>query len=398
MPTYSNSRLSTYENCPFQFKLTYIDRIKRETEGVEAFLGNRVHETLRKCYDDIRRTKLNTLDELLACYESLWQKNWHDDIVINRKELTAEHYRNLGRKMLETYYQRYAPFGADITIGTELMLNFALDEAKKYRLTGLVDRLARAPDGVFWIHDYKTSAHLPSQEEADRDRQLALYQIGVRKRWPDVQNIRLVWHYLAFDYELISRRTDESLAELVNNTTQLIDRIQADIEFAPKESVLCDWCEYPDLCPQRKHLFVVENLPPNQYLTEPGVVLVNKYAELKQKASEIDQDMEQVREALIEYARRENVSVITGSGQKARIRSDMKLKFPSKNDPERDALDNAIIQAGKWADVSQLDTNALTRIIEHESWDKTLIDRVMQYGKLEQTTTISLSKLKEREE
>jgi putative RecB family exonuclease len=398
MPTYSHSRLNTYENCPLQFKLTYIDRIKRETEGIEAFLGNRVHETLKKCYDDIRRTKLNTIDELFTYYESLWQKNWHDDIVINRKELTAEHYLNLGRKMLETYYQRYAPFDADITIGTEMMLNFSLDDRNKYRFTGLVDRLARDPIGVFWIHDYKTSAYLPGQEEADRERQLAFYQIGVRKRWPDIKDIRLVCHYLAFDCELISRRTEESLAELVTNTTKLIDRIQADIEFAPRESALCDWCEYPDLCPLRKHLYIVENLPPNQYLNEPGVALVNKYAELKQKAGEIYRDIEQVREALIDYARRENVSLIAGSAQKARIRSDMRLKFPGKNDPEREVLDNTIIQAGKWAEVSQLDTNALTRIIEHEGWDKAFIDHVMQYGKLEQTTMISLSKLKEGEE
>ncbi|MDP2919157.1 MAG: PD-(D/E)XK nuclease family protein, partial [Dehalococcoidia bacterium] len=66
MPTYSHSKLSAYENCPFGYKLAYIDKIKRETEGIEAFLGNQVHNTLQKCYDDLRRTKLNTLDELLA--------------------------------------------------------------------------------------------------------------------------------------------------------------------------------------------------------------------------------------------------------------------------------------------------------------------------------------------
>jgi len=398
MPTYSHSRLSTYENCPYQFKLTYIDRIKREREGIEAFLGNRVHETLKKCYDDIRRTKLDTIDELFSYYENLWQKNWHDDIVINRQDLTAEHYRNLGRKMLETYYQRYAPFSVDVTIGTELMLNFALNEKKKYRLTGLVDRLARAPDGIIWIHDYKTSAYLPSQEEADRERQLALYQIGVSKRWPVIRDIRLVWHYLAFDCELISQRSEESLAKLVSNITDLIDRIESDIEFKPKESGLCDWCEYPDLCPQRKHQFIVESLPPNQYLNEPGVVLVNKFAELKQKAGEIDQELEEVREALINYAQRENVTVVTGSNHKIRVRSDMKLKFPGKNDAERNALDKIIIQAGKWNEVSQLDTNAIIHVIEHESWDKSLIDQIMQYGKLEETTSVSLSKLKEGEE
>lgn len=398
MPTYSHSRLSTYENCPLQFKFNYIDRIKRETEGVEAFLGNRIHETLRKCYEDIRRTKLDTLDELLTYYESLWLKNWHDDIVINRKELNSEHYRNLGRKMLETYYRRHTPFDSDITIGTELMLNFSLDERKKYRLTGLVDRLARTPDNIFWIHDYKTSAHLPSQEEADRDRQLALYHIGVKKRWPDIEDIRLVWHYLAFDCELVSTRTDDALSELIDNTTQLIDNIEADGEFVPKESPLCDWCEYPDLCPLRKHLYIVENLPPNQYLTEPGVELVNKYVELKKKAGDIDRDIEQVREALIDYAQRENVRVVTGSDHRARIKFDTKLKFPGKNDPERDALDNFIIQSGKWADVSQLDTNLLTRIVEHENWDKELIDRVMRYGRLEPTTSVSISKIKETEE
>ena len=46
------------------------------------------------------------------------------------------------------------------------------------------------------------------------------------------------------------------------------------LEFPPKESQLCECCEYPDLCPRRKHFFKVEALPVNEYLSEPGVVLV----------------------------------------------------------------------------------------------------------------------------
>jgi putative RecB family exonuclease len=398
MPTYSHSKLSAYENCPFGYKLAYIDKIKRDTEGIEAFLGNQVHDTLQKCYDDIRRTKLNTLDELLACYDSLWQKNWHPGIAIVRKGLTPEHYRNLGQKIMETYYKRYAPFSTDITIGTELMLNFSLDAENRYRMTGLIDRLARTPDGAFWIHDYKTSAYLPSQAEADEERQLALYQVGVRKRWPEIKDIRLVWHYLAFDTELISARTEASLAGLTADTIQLIEKIEAEKEFAPRESALCDWCDYPDLCPLRKHYHTVENLPPNKYLAEPGVALVNKYAELKQKAGDIEQEMEQVREALIDYSRRENMTIIKGSERRARIRFDTRLKFPGKNDTERTGLDDVIIQAGKWDEVSMLDTNALIRVVGEKAWDKTLIDRVMQYGWLEESCMISLSKLKEREE
>ena len=44
---YSHSRLSTFEQCPYKFKLKYIDNIESEIpQTVEAFLGSRVHETL----------------------------------------------------------------------------------------------------------------------------------------------------------------------------------------------------------------------------------------------------------------------------------------------------------------------------------------------------------------
>jgi len=46
MPVYSHSRIGTFENCPRQYKLKYIDRIQlpEGKTGVEAFLGSRVHE------------------------------------------------------------------------------------------------------------------------------------------------------------------------------------------------------------------------------------------------------------------------------------------------------------------------------------------------------------------
>lgn len=398
MPIYSHSQLSTYEECPLKYKLCYRDRIKRDIEGVEGFLGNMVHETLKKCYDDVRLTKVNTLAELLACYDNLWQRNWHDSIVITKKDLAPEHYHALGKKMIETYCKRYAPFASDLTIGTEMFVLFSLDDEDKYRLRGYIDRLSRTEDGVYHIHDYKTSAHLPSQEDVDNDRQLALYQIGVQKKWPDITNINLLWHYLAFDRELVSTRSEEKIANLVGETTRLIDEMESADDFSPRDSALCDWCEYPDLCPMRKHFYTVEALPANEYLSEPGVALVNKYAELKEKAAEIDEELGKVKEALIDYARREGVTVIKGSGRKARVRVDQKLRFPGKNEAERQELDNIIVQAGKWAEVSQLDTAALTRIIEVGSWDKELIQEVMKYGKIEETGAVYLSKVKDGEE
>jgi putative RecB family exonuclease len=397
MSVYSHSQLGTYEECPLKYKLCYRDGIKRDTEGVEAFLGGMVHEALKKCYNDIKLARLDTVDELLACYENLWQQNWHDGIVITKKDLTADNYRALGRKMLETYYRRHAPFYQDITIGTEMRIRFSLDDGGRYQFQGVIDRLARTQDGVHLIHDYKTSAYLPSQEDADNDRQLAFYQIGVQKRWPHVQEVNLVWHYLAFDCQLVSQRSQEMIAQLVGQTMRLIDEIEATQEFLPKESDHCEWCEYPDLCPTRKHLYTVEALPINEYLSEPGVALVNRYAELKEKAGEIDEETEKVKEALIDYARQQGVTAIRGNRHKVRVKLDEKLKFPRKGEPHRDNLEDTIVRAGKWLEVSHLDTTALTRIVEEGLWDKELIAQVMKYGQIEETSTVRLSKLRDEE-
>ena len=394
---YSHSQLSTYEECPLKYKLRYRDKIKRDVESVEAFLGGIVHEALKKCYDHVRLARLATLDELFASYDNLWQQKWHDGIVITRKGVTADDYRALGRKMIETYYQRHAPFDQDITIGTEMRIRFSLDDGGRYQFQGVIDRLARTQGGIYHIHDYKTSAYLPSQEDIDNDRQLAFYQIGVQKRWPGVQEVQLIWHYLAFDCRLMSQRSQEKIAELAEETIRLIDELEATEEFLPKESDYCKWCEYPDLCPTRKHLYTVEALPANEYLSEPGVVLVNRYAELKEKAGEIDEEMAKVKDALIDYARQEGVTVLKGSSYKVRVKFGEKLGFPRKGEPDHENLDDTIIQAGKWPEVSQLDTTALTRIVEKGLWDKELIDQVMKYGRIEETSAVYLSKLSEEE-
>ena len=182
MAVYSHSKLNTYEQCPLKYRFIYIDKLERpEIENIEAFLGNRIHDTLQKCYEDIKLTKANSLKDLLRYYSKTWDENWHDSVKIVRTDITQEHYRALGERFIENYFNRYSPFDRDITIGTEIRLNFALDDANEYKMMGFVDRLSRTADGVYEVHDYKTSAHLVDQQEIDTDRQLGLYHLAVQK-------------------------------------------------------------------------------------------------------------------------------------------------------------------------------------------------------------------------
>jgi putative RecB family exonuclease len=73
MTLYSHSRLGMFENCPLQYKFNYIDKIKREEESIEAFLGSRFHEVMEKLYQGLR-FRVYTLEELLSYYEDQWSE------------------------------------------------------------------------------------------------------------------------------------------------------------------------------------------------------------------------------------------------------------------------------------------------------------------------------------
>src|SRR4030042_3351559 len=251
MPTYSHSQLGTYENCPHQYKLAYIDKIETETEGIEAFMGSRFHDVLQKLYRDLKVARLNSLEDLFAFYGEVWEKNWNGVIQISRKEYSAEDYRRLGEKCIADYYRRYLPFNQGRTLGLEENISFPLDEEKGYWIRGYIDRLTLLDDATLEIHDYKTSSRLATQENVTTDRQLAFYQMGVEGKWQDVQQVRLVWHYLSFDTEIRSSRTPEQLQQVRQEALELIKTIESDRHFLPKEGPLGDWCNFQRSCTKR---------------------------------------------------------------------------------------------------------------------------------------------------
>ncbi len=401
MPTYSHSQLSTYETCPQQYRLAYIEKIKTETEGIEAFMGSRVHDALEKLYRDLKVTKLNTLEELLNFYHQSWEKNWNDMVQIIRKEYNAEDYRRLGEKCVSDYYKRYYPFDQGKTLGLEENIYFPLEEEKGYWIRGFIDRLTLVDNSILEIHDYKTSNRLPSQEDAKSDRQLAFYQMGVGGKWQNIQEVKLIWHYLTFDTEIHSSRTPEQLHQLREVTLELIRRIETDKQFFPKEGPLCNWCDYQGFCPKRKHLIAVGTLPPNEYLNEEGVALVNQYVELKEKKrllnEEIDAELAKIEEALYAYAQREELEAISGSDHVAKIKIETKEKYPLKGDPNRRTLDELIKKAGKWMEVSDLNPWMLARVIDRRGWPPSLVTKVKGFSTVEESRSITVSKLKERE-
>lgn len=366
-------------------------------EGIEAFMGSRVHEVLEKLYVDKRHSVDDSLDYLLDLYETLWEQNWHDDVVVVKKEYTAENYKEMGRKAIIDYYERYAPFDQGKVVGIEEKVTIPLGEGTKDTFIGVLDRLMLMPDGIYEIHDYKTSGRLPKQSQVDSDEQLALYQLAVETSWPDAMGrVRLVWHYLLFDKELHSERDRERLEALVKDVRKRIDIINATTEFPTKESMLCNWCGYRDMCPAKGHQAKVAALSSNEFAKDDGVRLVDQYVEVDDAIKELTEKKAQLQEAIHQFAERGGFRTLVGSGHKLRISKYETVTFPTKKgDGEAyQRLVSTLKEEGVWDEVSELDKAALKDRLASGEWPSGLEEAVERYRKVTEQRRINRSKIK----
>ncbi|MCK4809096.1 MAG: PD-(D/E)XK nuclease family protein [Candidatus Aenigmarchaeota archaeon] len=393
MTLYSHSRLSTFEQCPLKFRFRYIDKISVDTaQSIEAFLGSRVHETLEKLYIDLKFQKTNTLPDLIKYFSDQWKKNWNQTIKIVKKDYTEENYRKMGEKFITDYYNRYMPFNDTRILGIENRVVIDLNGDGKFKLQGYIDRLAMKGEDTVEIHDYKTNSNLPLQDYLDRDRQLALYAIAVQEAYPFAKKIRLVWHFLAFDKEMVSSRTEKQLDSLKKETVTLIKTIESTDTFEPNESALCGWCEFTQFCPRKKHEIMAEALPAGKYKDESGVKLVNKYVELKDTEKLIHQELEDLKQALFNYGKKNSVDNITGSDMVARLRKYINIRLPGRNDEDQKKVIDILKKTGAWDNFSALDTFALSKAMKDKTIDADIQNKLSKFAKEAETKMVYLGK------
>lgn len=249
---YSYSRLETFEKCKLKFKYRYIDEIIPEIpKSIEAHLGTIVHSTLEWFYKKVMGKTIPSIDEVIMYYSEKWAEEYNSGMPIVNKFMKEKDYFDKGVKFLIDYYFKHRPFD-DNTIATEKKVEIKLDELGEKKLVGFVDRLAHNLEkNEIEIHDYKTANALPTREDLEKNRQLALYSLAIKEEFGKEKSISLIWHYLAHNQKVCIRKTNQQLENLKKEVIELINQIESTKIFPPTFSRLCDWCEYKDICEAR---------------------------------------------------------------------------------------------------------------------------------------------------
>ncbi|HPQ80436.1 MAG TPA: PD-(D/E)XK nuclease family protein [bacterium] len=404
MAIYSHSRLSSFEQCRLKYRFSYVDRIAREEQSIEAFMGSRFHEAMEKLYMELP-FRIADSSDLKRFFEERWEKSFGPHVFIIRKERSPEDYKRIGLRAIEEYCRRYHPYDDAKTLGVERRIVVNLGGGGDHRVQCYIDRLAMRPDGVLEIHDYKTSGTLPEQKRLDSDRQLGLYEIAARSAWPDTGDVELVWHFVAFDREMRSRRTRAELDELVKSTSALIDEIESCTDFPPTESSLCPYCSFQDICPLFSHLFSSEEMPGKKGIEDDGAALVDRFTELEAKKRElrarlqaISDEEEALKAAAVSISEREGATRLFGHDHKLTLRKDLVLHYPKSGEPGRNAFERAMRESGLWERCADINYMTLHGIARRERWLDSVPEGIGEFVEVEPRKKITLSKRKDVEE
>jgi putative RecB family exonuclease len=396
--------METFRNCPLQFNYKYVEKIKIETkQNIEAFMGSMVHETLEKLYVDLKYNKILSLEEIIIYYNNIWKDNFSfDKVEIIREGYTENQYKSLGEEYLTNYYNTYKPFNQGKTIGLEMKINLSLydkERNKTYNLIGYIDRLSLVSENHIEIIDYKTNISPKTQEEVDIDKQLALYSIAVREKFPFIEKIDLCWFFLSVGIKQVSTRTVEELDLLKESSIKVIREIEDAIvknKFPGKPSGLCNWCSYRSVCPFKAHDIKIKQLSENEYLKEEGVFLVNKYQELtelkKNLTQDVDIQLEKLKDAIINYSKVNHLEKLFGENKSIFIKEYDSIKLPERGTLKRGNLEKLIRDNNLWDSLSDLSYIQISNSLKKDFFSQEFKEKLFNYLKQDKIYRLYMNK------
>ncbi len=380
MPVYSHSRLTSYENCPKQFHFQYIEKPEvPEFTGIEAFMGSVVHAALENLYKQVVMSKVPSKADVLKDFERIWKEEWTPAVTIVKKGFAKSHYHVIGRRCVEDYYDKHAPFDRDGRVrGVEEHLVFVLDDSGKFKMQGYPDLLFEPEVNCFAVHDHKTG-RMPSVEKLEEDCQLPLYHLGVEQKYPDVKVKELVWHYLAKGREVrlpaTKKRMENARKWAISVIRQIERRIKYREAFEPQESVLCNWCEFQPVCPAKNPQPPKATPKRHEALTE-GAALVDKWEKLEAQRKILENEIEEAKERLRELAEACELDSFEGAAKTALVRHEEYLAAPRIDSGNRAPLEELLRREGLWDEFSELKLSALNKAFLTGCFDDRLQKRI----------------------
>ena len=257
---FSYSRVDTYSQCGFKYKLRYVDKHYINSDNLSTELGTLIHETeeaIANClkadkpidYISLKNKIILTMIELEHKYPDAWIAL--DKSNRNCKTKLYEYLRG-GIYRLENFLMANSHLKI---VDTEKEFEFVFNEITFH---GFIDRvLLDTRTNKYIVQDIKTYAVPIEKKNLEAPTQFVIYTYALKEIYG------LINEQIECSYDLpfcnLIQKVDN--ADYMLKGTETLNKLLASIkenEFSPKPTPLCHWCEYsptnPNQDPKAKNL------------------------------------------------------------------------------------------------------------------------------------------------
>jgi hypothetical protein len=181
-------------------------------------------------------------------------------------------------------------------------------------------------------------------------RQMGLYQLAVQEKYPDFGQIELAQYFLKMDevirYRMPPEEIDLLTEEIRTEILEVLDATRFD-NFPAQESTLCNYCDYLELCPAKRHRLILEKEQgaDTEELTtmQTASELASKYIELDARVKALSAERDALKEDIRQAAGDLGLEKLSGDEGDVIVKTSRGEKFITKT-----------IDAAKFADLSSL--------------------------------------------
>lgn len=230
----SHSQLSKYLTCPEQYRLHYLERLRRRVPSANLAFGSVVHEALANLF--------RAGEDPVATFQTFWASLREIELDYSRKD-TWDKLRQAGEALLAKFAIEATPRLSNVA-AVEKRFELSITSLE-LPLVGIIDLVADF-DGYRTVIDFKSATRSYERHEVALSDQLSCYQLAE----PEVVQVafcvlvktkepKIEWH--------VSKRTPIQLAEYLDKIALVASEI-ATGHFYKRPGMWCTWCDFLPVC------------------------------------------------------------------------------------------------------------------------------------------------------